>query len=170
MKKEEIIFLRESNFIEREYGIVALEDAKKAWEYAKRNKDYPSLEYVLGIHQRLMQRLNPKIAGKVREIGVRVGERICPYKPREELERNIADWIESYFLKEETIEGIIRSHVVFEMLHPFADGNGRTGRILMNAQMLKYGHPIKIIYEKNKWDYYDWFHPNITEFETVLIK
>ena len=56
-----------------------------------------------------------------------------------------------------TAEEIKKWHIMFEHIHPFEDGNGRTGRILMNIQRLKIGLPILIIYEKHKFKYYDWF-------------
>ena len=57
------------------------------------------------------------------------------------------------------VEEIIKSHIVFEQMHPFADGNGRTGRILMNIQMLNQEYPLLIIHEgKEQQEYYKWFN------------
>lgn len=51
-------------------------------------------------------------------------------------------------------------HAKFENIHPFADGNGRTGRIVMNYFLLIHGHPPVIIHEEDRNDYYsaldDW--------------
>lgn len=45
-------------------------------------------------------------------------------------------------------------HAKFENIHPFADGNGRTGRITMNYLLLLHGHPPVIIHEEDRKDYY----------------
>ena len=46
-------------------------------------------------------------------------------------------------------------HAKFENVHPFADGNGRTGRLLMNYLLLLLDHPPIIIHEEDKRAYYD---------------
>lgn len=50
-------------------------------------------------------------------------------------------------------------HVEFEDLHPFPDGNGRTGRILYNWHRIQLGLPVHVIHEGDEqYDYYQWFH------------
>ena len=46
-------------------------------------------------------------------------------------------------------------HVKFENIHPFADGNGRTGRLAMNYFLVLHGHPPIIIHEEDRRDYYE---------------
>lgn len=45
-------------------------------------------------------------------------------------------------------------HVKFENIHPFADGNGRAGRLAMNYLLLLLDHPPVIIHEEDRKDYY----------------
>ena len=46
-------------------------------------------------------------------------------------------------------------HAKFENIHPFADGNGRTGRLVMNYLLLLHDHPPIIIHEEDRKGYYD---------------
>ncbi len=46
-------------------------------------------------------------------------------------------------------------HVRFEDIHPFADGNGRVGRTLLNYHLMTRGHPPLIVYDEHKNLYYE---------------
>jgi len=46
-------------------------------------------------------------------------------------------------------------HARFEYIHPFADGNGRVGRTLLNYFLMIHDHPPLIVYDEDKAGYYD---------------
>lgn len=46
-------------------------------------------------------------------------------------------------------------HAKFENIHPFADGNGRTGRLAMNYFLVLHGHPPIVIHEEDRKGYYE---------------
>lgn len=156
ISEEEIEFLKESNAIERVYSDEALQDAKQSWMMAKVCGDEKiSIDYILAIHRRLMKRLNPEIAGKLRDCRVFVGNRECMYYP--EIRKALFKWCKKY-KKPKTWKDIKQAHIDFRDIHPHQDGNGRTGRILMNIQRLNAGLPILIIHEgKEQQSYYKWF-------------
>jgi Fic family protein len=49
-------------------------------------------------------------------------------------------------------------HTRFEYIHPFADGNGRVGRTLLNYYLMTHDHPPLVIYDEDKNAYYDALH------------
>ena len=46
-------------------------------------------------------------------------------------------------------------HAWFESIHPFADGNGRTGRMILNWMLIKFDHPPIVIFDEDKKFYYE---------------
>jgi len=166
-------FLIESNAIERVYQNeypFALDDSKQAWIIGVLNfKEDFSIDLILGIHRRLIKQLNKNIAGKIRDIPVYVGNkngyRECLQHEliRERLTRLLKVWHDNKEslnkMPDSTKEVFIKQwHVDFEGIHPFQDGNGRTGRIIMNLQRLSVGLPLLIIHEgEEQFEYYKWF-------------
>ena len=153
---QEVKFLKESNFIEKEYSEEALQDAIHSWNFAKKHKHHKiNIDYILKIHFELMNKLDSKIAGKIREVDVWVANRKCLNS--KEIKKTLEFWCNGW-AKEKSEEGIKEAHVKFEKIHPFEDGNGRVGRILMNIQRLNAGLLILIICEgEEQYEYYKWF-------------
>ena len=75
--------------------------------------------------------------------------------PPEEVSREMKALVARYNKKKEkTLEDIIEFHVAFERIHPFQDGNGRVGRLIMFKECLKYNVIPFIINEEHKLFYY----------------
>ena len=73
----------------------------------------------------------------------------------EDVEKEIKDLLSWYnSLKNKTINDILEFHYIFESIHPFSDGNGRVGRLLMFKECLKYNIVPFIIDEDLKMFYY----------------
>lgn len=176
MGVDELDFLRESNNIEDEWDDKSLEDAILAWEHCK---DLPKLsrEVVLEIHGILMHSrdtLEPEQKGVFRDGPVWIGghEALKSYliedklklwlsKINESVEASTVKKEEPEYLKwkGETLDNWSRKdHIVYEGIHPFFDGNGRTGRIFYNWQRIHCGLPVHIIHTgKEQYEYYNWF-------------
>ena len=50
-------------------------------------------------------------------------------------------------------EALAEVHCRFEQIHPFLDGNGRTGRLLLNLVLVRLGHPPAIVYKRDRSRY-----------------
>ena len=164
INKDIKLFLKESNAIENVWDDSSLTQAKEAWDFiVKENK--LTTENILTTHRILMHnKLSVNERGHFRKVQVFVGgEEKMPWYAVPTL---MKQWIinandvvaNGQHENEEFLEKVTRKHhVTFEDIHPFVDGNGRIGRILMNWQRIKIGKPILVILEKSKQEYYDWF-------------
>jgi Fic family protein len=117
-------------------------------------------ELILFLHQLLITTIDDSIAGRYRTFGeyVRVGTHVAP--PPERVPGMMGDILVNYSSDHTTyfVEKIARFHLEFESIHPFNDGNGRIGRVLVNYQLLRLGFPMLIIRNKDKQVYYQAFH------------
>lgn len=118
-----------------------------------------SKETMCALHQMLIGGINDDVAGRFRRAGeyVRVGTYIAPPPER------VADTMESMLLHYASdhsiyvIDKIAAFHLDFELVHPFCDGNGRIGRVLINWQLRHIGYPSVIVQFKDRDDYYATF-------------
>ena len=80
--------------------------------------------------------------------------------PASEVKTEIAKLLTWYAASEKTLEDILDFHVRFEQIHPFQDGNGRVGRLIMLKECLKNNQTPFVIAENIKQFYYlglqDW--------------
>ena len=155
MKKEVEKFLKESNAIEGIFDDDSLKQANFAWEYLM-SCFALSPGVILKTHKILMlhQNLLPIEKGYFRKITVYIGGRstINALHVPERIEQWCVDGMK------ENIDPK-KLHIEYEKIHPFVDGNGRTGRMFMNWQRIKrLKQPLLIIHTgKEQFEYYKWF-------------
>lgn len=83
----------------------------------------------------------------------------CPVK---KVHAEISKLLARYNASRKTFEDVLDFHVGFEGIHPFQDGNGRIGRLILLKECLKNGHVPFVIAENLRQFYYlgldDWRH------------
>ena len=72
------------------------------------------------------------------------------------VEEKLTELIEKFNSSEnnDLIMKVACFHADFEKIHPFIDGNGRTGRLLLNLELMKNGYPITVIRNEEREEYY----------------
>ncbi len=123
-----------------------------------RNKADLSERVIKDIHSLvLMDRQMDK--GVYRSVPVRVGV-FYPCQPFEvpvQMERLMLDY-DAELQKLHVVERAAVFHLRFETVHPFIDGNGRVGRLLLNLELLKAGLPPVNVKFADRGQYYDCFN------------
>lgn len=168
---EEIEFLEQSNLIEGVSDPDSFQQAAFAWEYIKNEKRL-DIGTLLKTHKILMnhQKIRPDERGYFRQRNVSIGYWKIIGVEGDKLIKHFVKTGDPKDHKEvrseiESLIGFINSypgqwqphHIKFEHIHPFIDGNGRVGRMVMNWERLKAGLPILIIKDAEKKEYYKWF-------------
>lgn len=115
-----------------------------------------SEDFIKHLHENLMQGLHKDAGAYSKYERVIRGLDIALTHPND-IPEEMANLINKWNSKrgKKTIRDIADFHISFELIHPFGDGNGRLGRILMVLQCLKYGYPPVIINTTRKAEYYD---------------
>ena len=79
---------------------------------------------------------------------------VQPYLIAPKMEELLRNFVES---TEHIVTKLARFHIEFEGIHPFIDGNGRTGRLLVNLELMKAGYPPINIKFTDRLAYYNAF-------------
>ncbi len=112
-----------------------------------------SKELLLKWHQKIFGETKADISGRFRDFGVRVGMYRAPdWQDVEKLMKELFQFLEQKNLH--PIELAARAHYRFEMIHPFGDGNGRIGRLIINHILWHKGYPMLIIEYAKRRSYY----------------
>lgn len=130
------------------------------------SKKIPLTEFVIKNIHSLVLMNKPEDKGVYRRVPVRImgafTEPVQPYM----IEPKITELLAENEKRKDTmniIERVARFHLEFESIHPFIDGNGRTGRLLMNFELMQNGYPpinVKFTDRKRYYEAFDCYARN----------
>lgn len=135
---------------------------KEAYEYVERlvkEQKMLSAYEICSIHS-LVLADRPEDRGRWRRVPVRImGASVEPPQPYL-IEPMVGELLNDYSMvmtRLHTVERVSLFHLRFESIHPFVDGNGRTGRLLLNMQLMQAGYPPINVKFADRKRYYDAF-------------
>jgi Fic family protein len=112
--------------------------------------------FVLELHSILMNGILPN-AGQYRNHAVRIVGSNVPAANYLSIQKLMDQLYKNINRKTDDIVSLIsKTHAEFERIHPFSDGNGRIGRLLIIGQLLSHNLPPAIIKKESKHNYYSY--------------
>ena len=129
-----------------------------------------SEEFILKLHGILMNSLRPD-AGFYRNHGVRIIGTNVPTANYAKIPALINELVKEMNKQEKDVVGqCARIHGQFERIHPFADGNGRVGRLIIQTMLLRKNYPPAIIEQTKKRIYIKYLNKAQMEGDTSLLE
>ncbi len=110
------------------------------------------------IHNLILRAIAPTEAGRYRQLDVRAAGTEYQYPAHyrvDELMGEFVRWLEAARAQLHPVRYAAEAHLRFVSIHPFRDGNRRTGRLLMNLLLLRLGLPIVVISQAERAAYID---------------
>ncbi|MCX6729807.1 MAG: Fic family protein [Candidatus Saccharibacteria bacterium] len=158
LKDTEDILLRDS--IKKDHDIREIYEAKNLAKITKAQLDNPNdpttVSLILDLHKILLTGIKDDWAGRFRsgKEWVRIGAHVGANP--DFVERLVKELVSDYGKQDNRyfLDKISWFHAEFETIHPFNDGNGRLGRIIINQQLRTLGFPPVIIQNKSKHSSY----------------
>ena len=152
-----------------------LRDVKETEKHYKiflqmlQNKEEITNELILKWHKQIFEETKEEISGKYREYLVRVGNYLAPdWQDVKKLMNRLIKYTNTERINEVELAAI--THYRFEKIHPFGDGNGRIGRLLLNYILWHNKYPMIIIEKRKRKAYYKALNKNEEEFVKYFIK
>jgi len=160
LSEEEVTDVLKKRIASNEEEIEA-KGVAKAIEYLKKTKEDLSLKLLLKLHKFCFEG-SKHFAGKLRNVNVVIknsrGEIMHAGVPKEELNDYLEDFIKWYKENKQKFKPLVLAAIIhnqFEHIHPFQDGNGRVGRLLLNFILLKNNYPSINIMIEDRQEYYN---------------
>jgi len=133
-------------------------NGKETFDFLKKYKGKMTVEFIEMINKKLTKNTGVMYPGRVRFFPVKIEGADFTPPDEKDVPRLLREMIRFYYSNKNRFHPFVMAcliHAKFVEIHPFEDGNGRTGRALMNWVLMKVGYPKLYISVSKRQKYYE---------------
>ena len=134
--------------------IYDIQNTRKVFLSLLKDKEELSHNFIIGIHKNLMENIDPRVGYRTSDVRVlKANFKATPFPyVRTDMDL-LLRWYDDNKAKFHPLALASIFHHKFEKIHPFMDGNGRTGRMLLNYILLRNDYPPLVIKTRDRRNY-----------------
>jgi len=133
-------------------------NGREAFDFLKNYKNKITIEFIEKLNGILTKNTGVLYPGRIRFFPIKISGADFIPPDAKDVKRLLKELISFYYQNKNRFHPFVMAcliHAIFVEIHPFEDGNGRTGRALMNWTLIKAGYPKLFIPVKKKQQYYE---------------
>jgi len=133
-------------------------NGREAFDFLKNYKNKITIEFIEKLNGILTKNTGVLYPGRIRFFPIKISGADFIPPDAKDVKRLLKELISFYYQNKNRFHPFVMAcliHAIFVEIHPFEDGNGRTGRVLMNWTLIKAGYPKLFIPVKKKQQYYE---------------
>ena len=157
LSQNEIENIVKKNYIKKTTDrkeIIEVENSIKAFNQIKKGEFKLNQNVIKSLHKTIVDNLDIEFGYKTKEIIINNKKTCPPEIVKEEMTKLINWWNEREKKKNNSFLTAIKFHQKFEYIHPFSDGNGRTGRLILIWMLQKNNYGVILFKNKNRHKYF----------------
>ncbi len=134
--------------------IYDLQNTEKVFFEIIENKEEINHDFIINIHKNLLDNIDKRVGYRTQDVRVIKANFKSTPAPYVKIDMDLLlKWYQENKEKHHPLVLAVIFHHKFEKIHPFMDGNGRTGRILLNYILIKNNYPSIVIRNRNREKY-----------------
>lgn len=157
LSQAEVAAIVENKYVKKSlprHEVVEAKNAIRAFEYIRSTDFSLTQKQLKKLHAIVMDGLNIPFGFKKESIVVNNKQTTDPQNVRQELQRLFA-WYKESRKNMHPFERAVIFHNRFERIHPFTDGNGRIGRLILNWMLMQSGYGVILFKNQNRRAYFN---------------